>query len=71
MSARKASTTESLHAQIELRAYALWEQAGHPHGRSEEHWAQAEAEILKPKKAPPKKKAKAAPKPARKSKNKK
>ena len=71
MNARKVSTTESLHARIELRAYTLWEQAGRPHGHSEEHWAQAEAEILRPKMAPPKKKAKAASKPARKPKNKK
>ncbi|MDE1937855.1 MAG: DUF2934 domain-containing protein [Alphaproteobacteria bacterium] len=62
MNARKASITESLRKQIELRAYALWEQAGRPHGCAEEHWAQAEAEILKPKKAAPQKKAKAAPK---------
>ncbi|MCV0397254.1 MAG: DUF2934 domain-containing protein [Rhizobiaceae bacterium] len=27
---------------IRSRAYALWEAAGRPEGREEEHWAQAE-----------------------------
>lgn len=26
-------------------AYALWEQEGHPEGRAEEHWLQAEAQL--------------------------
>ena len=26
---------------ISKRAYSLWEEAGRPHGRDEEHWAQA------------------------------
>ena len=48
--------TESLRKQIEARAYALWERAGRPHGRHQEHWAQAEKEILgefKAKASPP------------------
>ncbi|MBU6296782.1 MAG: DUF2934 domain-containing protein [Alphaproteobacteria bacterium] len=71
MNARNARTTESLHKQIELRAYAIWEEAGRPHGRADEHWAQAEAEILKPKKATAGKRTKTAPKLAGKSKKKK
>jgi hypothetical protein len=35
-------TAESLRKQIEARAYMLWERAGRPHGRHEEHWNQAE-----------------------------
>lgn len=61
MNAGKANATESVHREIERRAYALWEQAGRPHGRADEHWAQAEADILKPKKTPSKGKTKAAP----------
>jgi hypothetical protein len=30
---------------IRQRAYALWEQDGHPQGRDLEHWLRAEAEI--------------------------
>jgi hypothetical protein len=30
---------------IREKAYALWEQDGHPHGRDLEHWLRAEAEI--------------------------
>jgi hypothetical protein len=31
---------------IRERAYEIWERAGHPEGRSVEHWQQAEAEIV-------------------------
>ncbi len=57
---------ESLHKQIEARAYALWERDGRPFGRHEEHWAQAEKEVLRERKAkaPTRKKTKAAPKPS-------
>ena len=57
------STAESLRKQIEFRAYLLWERDGHPYGRHEEHWAQAEKEVLgEPKgKTPPRKKTKATP----------
>jgi lysozyme family protein len=57
-------TTESLRKQIEARAYVLWERAGRPHGRHEEHWIQAEEEILSEAKAPARKRAKATPKPS-------
>ena len=29
---------------IKTRAYSLWEQAGRPNGRDQEHWSQAAAE---------------------------
>ena len=67
MNAKPAKpATESLRKQIEARAYALWERAGRPHGRHQEHWAQAEKEILgEPKaKAPAQKKPKAATPPS-------
>jgi len=31
--------------QIRERAYQIWEREGRPHGKSVEHWLQAEAEI--------------------------
>lgn len=31
---------------IRRRAYEIWEALGQPEGRQEEHWIQAEAEIL-------------------------
>jgi hypothetical protein len=30
---------------IQRRAYELWEQSGHPHGRDVEHWLAAEKEL--------------------------
>ena len=33
------------HDQVRQRAYALWEQAGRPEGRSEEFWHQASADL--------------------------
>lgn len=30
---------------VRERAYQIWEQAGRPEGKSDEHWRQAEAEI--------------------------
>lgn len=54
--------------QIAERAFAIWEHEGKPHGRDQEHWERAEAELrdvmarmtpAKPKRAP-----KAAAKPA-------
>jgi hypothetical protein len=32
--------------QIRRRAYAIWEALGCPEGGQQQHWAQAEAEIL-------------------------
>jgi DUF2934 family protein len=30
---------------VRERAYQIWQREGEPHGRADEHWAQAEAEI--------------------------
>ena len=30
---------------VRERAYQIWQRHGEPHGRADEHWAQAEAEI--------------------------
>jgi len=59
-------TADALRRQIEVRAYLIWERDGRPQGRHAEHWALAEKEILGEQngKAPPKKKAKGAAKPA-------
>ena len=34
------------------RAYAIWEMAGHPHGKALDHWLQAESELAEVKRAP-------------------
>jgi hypothetical protein len=31
---------------IKKRAYALWDKEGRPEGRADEHWYQAEAEVI-------------------------
>ncbi|WFU11127.1 DUF2934 domain-containing protein [Rhizobium sp. CB3090] len=36
--------TDEGHEWIKRRAYSLWEEAGRPHGRDQEHWNQAAAE---------------------------
>ncbi|MBB5576833.1 MULTISPECIES: DUF2934 domain-containing protein [Rhizobium] len=36
--------TEQAHEWIKKRAYSLWEEAGRPDGRDQEHWNQAAAE---------------------------
>ena len=41
-----ASSGAELEEQIRRRAYELYEQAGFQDGHSEEHWLQAEHEIL-------------------------
>ena len=33
------------HQRIRERAHALWQAAGHPHGRHDEFWLQAEREL--------------------------
>jgi hypothetical protein len=33
------------HAEIETRAYSLWEQEGRPEGKSLEHWLKAESQV--------------------------
>ena len=30
---------------IRQRAYSIWEQEGHPHGRAEHHWQRAAREV--------------------------
>lgn len=37
--------TPDHHAEIQRRAYLLWERDGRPEGRSLDHWLRAEAEI--------------------------
>lgn len=39
------SDTGDIQDRINRRAHEIWEREGHPHGRHDEHWAQAEAEI--------------------------
>jgi len=34
-----------MNERIERRAHEIWEREGKPHGKHDEHWAQAEAEI--------------------------
>jgi hypothetical protein len=36
------------YQEIAKRAYALWEQEGHPHGLDLEHWNRAERELTVP-----------------------
>jgi hypothetical protein len=36
---------------IRQKAYELWEKAGRPHGRDQEHWHQAAAEMTNGKSA--------------------
>ncbi|MBB4571748.1 DUF2934 domain-containing protein [Rhizobium leucaenae] len=36
--------TDQAHEWIKRRAYSLWEEAGRPYGRDQEHWNQAAAE---------------------------
>ena len=37
--------TEPKRADIEMVAYLIWKQEGHPHGNHETHWLQAEAQL--------------------------
>jgi hypothetical protein len=40
---------------VRIRAYHLWEQDGRPHGRNEEYWSKALAQIqIEDKANPPK-----------------
>jgi len=41
------SLTQAQRQEIERRAYFLWEHEGRPAGREADHWARAEAEILR------------------------
>ncbi len=57
--------------QIAERAFEIWEKEGQPHGRDQEHWQRAEAELaetMKKMTTPPgKRAAKTAAKPAAKT----
>ena len=37
--------TDDREQKVRERAYSLWEQEGGEHGRHEEHWQRAEAEL--------------------------
>ena len=37
---------DDLERRIQQRAYELWENEGRPHGREQDHWQQAEREIV-------------------------
>jgi hypothetical protein len=43
--AEPKAQAEALHQRIAVRAYALWEQEGCPHGCDIAHWLKAEAEL--------------------------
>lgn len=54
--------TEDIAAKIRHRAFQIWQEQGQPHGRDQDHWLQAEAEVTEPaavaavaEAAPPKK----------------
>ena len=55
--ATKRAIAESLQQRIQERAYLIWEREGRLHGRADEHWRRAEAEILAETKKPVKKRA--------------
>lgn len=40
-----ASSREATRLTTAERAYAIWESEGRPHGRDQDHWRRAEAEI--------------------------
>ncbi len=35
----------ALRSRVQMQAYKLWEDEGHPHGRDQEHWFQAKADL--------------------------
>jgi hypothetical protein len=37
---------ENIEDEVRQRAYELWEESGREDGRAQEHWLQAEAEVL-------------------------
>jgi hypothetical protein len=37
--------SEDRHHRIREEAYKLWEKEGQPHGRHDEHWAEAERQV--------------------------
>ncbi len=40
--------TEDIAAKIRHRAFQIWQEQGQPHGRDQDHWLQAEAEVTEP-----------------------
>lgn len=36
---------DDYHEAVSRRAYALWEQAGKPHGQQDQHWQQALSDL--------------------------
>lgn len=52
-SEQRLKGTESTEREITRRAYELWEQAGHPQGRSDEFYSIAEQELRSEDKAGP------------------
>jgi len=46
MAKQGAIDTEALRQKTAERAYLIWESVGRPHGYDQQHWAQAEAEVL-------------------------
>lgn len=42
------ATDRAAREEIQHRAYAHWEQEGHPTSRHLEHWLAAEAEVIRP-----------------------
>jgi hypothetical protein len=45
----KPNIVEPTDEEIALGAYRLWLQAGCPHGRDQEHWLKARAQLIKAK----------------------
>jgi hypothetical protein len=41
----EASMTDDRHNRIRVRAHAIWETQGRPHGADRQHWDQATREI--------------------------
>ena len=45
------SEPKPTHEEIARRAYEIFEERGRPHGRDQEHWLEAEAQLKAPKAA--------------------
>lgn len=52
MSKNSKSYQEPTHQEIAARALAIYEREGRPEGRSEQHWLQAESELIAERKMP-------------------
>ncbi len=40
-----SASNEEFEQRVRERAYAMWEEAGHPEGRAEEFWVRARQEL--------------------------